>query len=210
MRWLIRVGIASVLFAAFQMTRPMVIRSKMRSEQTSAVNNLRRIGIALFEFETEYGSFPDSTTAAVVKANTGTKLRLTDRTSNDVFVQLLAAGLGEEKMFETFSKATQRPDGEWSTDKTALAHGETGFAIILGSSAGNPSRPVLFGPVIPGTTIFDAKTFDGKAIVLKLDNSVTSASINASGRAMMMKGHELLDPNNPIWGGKAPDVRWPK
>lgn len=161
--------------------------------------------------ETEYGRFPDKVTALEIQPKTGTPLTLSDRTSNDVFIQLLASGIGgSETYFATYSSDTRKPDGDWSSDATALEHGETSFAFVSGlSTKGNPSCPIVFGPVIPGTKILDAKSFDGKAVLLKLDNSVTSRPIDSEGR-IMINGFDLLDPKNPIWNGKAPDIKWPK
>ncbi len=208
--WMSAVGIASMLALVVYLTRPIVIRSHRNSAQTSAVSSLRFIGMGLLEFESEYRRFPDKTTAAQIKRKTGTKLTLSDRTSNDVFVQLITAGLAEERRFDTYSKSANTPDGVCNSDATALAHGETGFAYVSGLSPNdNPSLPLVFGPVIPGTSRLDPTAFDGMAVVLKLDNSVTSLPISPDGK-IISNGHDLLDPKNPLWGGKAPDVKWPK
>lgn len=91
-----------------------------------------------------------------------------------------------------------------------LNHGNTSFANIAGVDAkGNPDTPLIFGPVTPGTTTLDTESNDGKVVVLKLDSSVNNYSINSSGK-IMYHGMDLLDPKNPIWGGKAPDVKWAK
>jgi hypothetical protein len=63
--------------------------------------------------------------------------------------------------------------------------------------------------VIPATSRLDPTAFDGRAMVLKLDNSVMSLPINPDGK-IMANGHDLLDPKNPLSGGKVPDVKWPK
>ena len=53
----------------------------------------RQLGLALFEFETEYGKFPDSSTVTAVRRNTGSTLTLPDHTSNGLFAQLIASGI---------------------------------------------------------------------------------------------------------------------
>jgi hypothetical protein len=203
--------LGAILVFSVVVTRPMIKRQRIKANHTSAVSSLRGISIGLSEFESVYGSFPDSATALEIKRKTGTPLTLSDKTSNDVFVHLFAAGIvNSEKIFATHSGFTKKPDDDWSSDATALAHGETGFAFVAGlSPKGNPSCPIVFGPVIPGTRKLDVDSFDGKAVILKLDMSVASAPIDASGR-IVVNGRDLLDPKNPIWGGKAPDVRWPK
>jgi hypothetical protein len=49
--------------------------------------------------------------------------------------------------------------------------------------------------------------FHDKAVVLKLDNSVTSMPINGA-RHVMSNGMNLLDPANPIWGGEEFTTAW--
>ena len=206
--WFLFIGILVFLVVV---AIPMIQRERMKARQTSAVSSLRIIGLALFEFESDYGRFPDGVSAAEIKRKTGSRLTLADKTSNDVFVQLLAAEIAfSEIIFATHTAATRKPDDVWSSDATALAQGETGFAYISGlSSDGNPSLPLAFGPVIPGTSRLDPTAFDGKAVVLKLDNSVTSLPISPDGK-IIYNGRDLLDPKSPLWGSKVPDVKWSK
>ncbi|MEO7098588.1 MAG: hypothetical protein ABI162_04445, partial [Luteolibacter sp.] len=179
--------------------------------QTESVNNARQIGLALFEFDTEYGKFPEASTAAEVKHRTGSALTLGGNSSNDLFAQLFAAGICQsEAMFYAKAKLIKKPDGIWTSDARVLAHAECGFAYIAGlDSKGNPSTPIVFGPVIPGTRTLDASSNDGKVVVLKMDNSVSSFPINSAGK-VIIGGLDFLDPRQPYWNGKAPDVRWPK
>ncbi|WP_348223476.1 hypothetical protein [Luteolibacter sp.] len=206
--WLFR---GAILIFSVGVILPMVNKQRMKANQTSAICSLKGIGMCLFEFESEYGSFPDSTTAMELKRKTGSSLKLSDKTSNDVFVQVLASGIATtESMFSSCTGSTSKSDGNWSSDATALEHGETGFAYVSGlTTKDNPSIPMVFGPIIPGTKTVDSKAFDGKAVALWLDNSVTSLPIDGTGR-ILINGRDLLDPGNPIWNGKAPDVRWPK
>ena len=91
-----------------------------------------------------------------------------------------------------------------------LEHGECSFAYISGlDSKCHPDTPLVFGPVIPGTTTLDRSSCDGKAVILKIDNSVMSYPINSAGK-IIINGLDLLDPRQPFWHGKAPDVKWPK
>ena len=39
------------------LTAPMVIRQRKKADQTEATSNARQIGLAMFEFETEYARF---------------------------------------------------------------------------------------------------------------------------------------------------------
>lgn len=178
---------------------------------TEAISNARQIGLALDEFRNEYGRFPDSTTAAEVERKSGSTLTLSNRSSNDLFAQLIAANITRtERMFYANAKLAIKPDDVCNTDATALAHGECVFAYISGVDPNaNPGTPIAFGPVIPGTMTLDLKSNNGKAAVLRLDYSVTSLPINSSGQILYGRT-PLLDPRLPYWNGKAPDVKWPK
>lgn len=74
---------------------------------------------------------------------------------------------------------------------------------------GAPDTPIVFGPVIPGTRNFDKKANGGTIVVLRNDNSVSGIPIDPAGKLTLL-GLDFLDPRQPYWHGKAPDVRWPK
>jgi len=174
-------------------------------------NNARQIGLALFEFETEYGSFPNDSTAAAVKKDHPTHgLDLTGTSSNAAFRQLFAADMtSSERMFFAKIPASIRPD-DLITPREALKKGEVGFSYISGlSSADGPLTPIVLTPLIPGTTKFDPKPFKGRAIVLFIDNSVRSFDIEDDGH-IYDKGLDLLSPKHPVWKGKKPDIRYPE
>jgi type II secretory pathway pseudopilin PulG len=193
---------------------PLVLRSPKKADQTEAVNNARQIGIALKEFETEYGKFPDPSTIAEVRRRTGTLIPLGSKSSNDFFRQLhlvcIANGFTpSELMYYAKGPGVHRPDNV-TTGADALAKGECGFTYFLGAnSAINPHRPVAVTPMIPGTDRFDSKPFKGKAVVLQLDGSVTSLPIDKDGHALM-GGKNLMDLHHPVWDGHAPVIAWPE
>ena len=200
-----------ILIVLAVLIAPMTIRCRKKSEQTEAISNARQIGLALLEFETEYGTFPSDETAKEVAADyPECKLDLSGRSSNALFRQLFAASLTQsEAMFYAQIKGTKRPDGEAAPGK-ALASGEVGFGCVAGiSTGGDPARPIAFCPIIPGTDRFDPKPFEGKAVILRIDNSVVSMAIDKNGHAIF-EGKNILSAGHPVWRGKAPDIRYPE
>jgi prepilin-type N-terminal cleavage/methylation domain-containing protein len=212
---LVELLVVIVIIAALAgLTAPMVIRQRKKADQTEAVNNARQIGLALFEFETEYGTFPDSATATAVTAATGQPV--TDASdANAKFRQLIAAGIAQsEAMFYAKTAFTKKPDGVIDPIATeALKQGEVGFGMLIRadntglSAAGNPARPILGAPFkIDMSGKFDPDFYDGKAVILKLDNSVTSLNIVKSGNdagEVLLNGKKLLDnTTGSVW---APD-----
>ncbi|HEX7261859.1 MAG TPA: hypothetical protein VF258_08600 [Luteolibacter sp.] len=162
----------------------------------------------LCEFEAEYGKFPDATTIAAVRKKSGSTLPLGTKSSNDFFRQLLAAGIAKtESIFYDKIKNVLKPDGVESGGD-AIAKGECGYAYLSGlSSKGNPSRPLVVTPLIPGTDRFDPTRFDGKAVILKMDNSVSSHPIDKAGH-VIIGGVNILDPTHPVWGSDKPVLVW--
>lgn len=207
---LVELLVVIVIIAALAgLTAPMVIRQRKKADQTEAVNNARQIGIALLEFETEYGTFPDASTATTVATNTATTA-VSGNTANDRFRQLIRAGIAQsEPMFYSKTSYTKKPDGITTTDAQALGAGEVGFGMMVKadntalSGAGNPSRPILLTPFDSALTgeRFDFDVYDGKAVVWKLDSSVTSISIIKATGLIKISGEDLTASNaNSVWG----------
>jgi hypothetical protein len=177
--------------------------------RTVAMSNIRQIGLTLFAFDEDYGRFPDASTISAVQAATGTPLNLGDSSSNQLFRQLLSTVGTSEQIFWAKTPATRKkPNDVLGTD--AIAPGECSYSYVTGlTSSGDPETPVVMIPMIRGTLKFDPKPFDGKAIVLSLDNSATALPIDKNGD-VILNGMNLFDPRQPFWRGKAPDIKYPE
>lgn len=198
-----------MLFACPSLPGQVLLPQLKRAAATEALNNARQIGLALIEFEAEYGSFPTAETRKKVEEATGAKLPADDNTSNSVFRQLIAAGIaGNEALFFAKIPGAKKGDNDAGAGKM-LAKGENGFAYIAGlGTTGNPTRPLVVCPLVAGTANFDPKPFGGKALVLRIDGSVQMLPIGADGK-VLVEGVELLSKDHPVWAGKAPDIRHP-
>lgn len=183
---------------------------RQAAKRTATISNLKIIGAMLIEFDSEYGTYPDAKTAKDVKDATGTKLKLEGGTSNAYFCQLLAGGGGKtEKIFQ-FGAPAKPADDKFATDEEALAKGECDFAYLPGANSSNePGRPLVLGPLVPGKLEFDPKPFEGKALILRNDNSVVAQPINEKGE-VIINGKSLFDPSQDYWEKKKPEVAWPK
>ncbi len=202
--WLLLFG-SIVLFFSFIFIHTMP-GDRYGADRTEAISNLKQIGLALYEFQKQHGTFPNDQTAVQHPS----EFNLSGTSSNALFRQLFAAEIVEsEQMFYAKFPGISKPDGDTSPGHL-LEKGEVAFAYIAGlSTKDNPSLPIAFGPVIPGTNRFDPKPFKGKAIILRIDNSVSVIRIKENGEAFT-GGESLLDPNNKLWNGKAPDIRYPE
>jgi len=195
------------------LTAPMLVKQRGPHDQGDATSNLRQIGLALFEFETEYGAFPsEATVTEVTKRNPGHTFNLSGTSSNALFRQLFAVQITQsEQMFYAKAHGATKPDGD-ITPGHLLEKGEVGFGYITMtgiSTEAEPILPIAFAPIIPGTRKFDQKAFKGKAAILLTDNSVRSLVIDEDGQAIY-QGHDILSPAHPIWKGRTPAIHYPE
>lgn len=191
---------------------PLLIRRSCRDfNRTQAINNLRQIGLALFEFDSEYGSFPSADTIADVREETGTDLELGDASSNQLFRQLIATGWKSEKPYFCYKPPpARRPDDVVSKGR-ALEPGECSWGYVADlSSTLAPGTPILFGPLVPGTRRFDPIPLRGKAMILSTDNSIRAEEIDPKTGQVIKNGMDLFDPSQPWWAGKTPDIKLPE
>lgn len=212
--WIWGVGLICATITLAGLTAPMAIRCKKKSDTVEAVNNLRQLGLALFEFETFYGEFPSNNTISDLKSqNLSSTIPLGTTSSNDYFRQLLAAEVAmSEDMFYAKLKGSKKPDNDYQGN-LALEFGECSFTYIHGLSTKNdPETPVAFWPVVKGQRKFDykfAKKINANAVILRIDNSVRSYPISKSGQ-VLINGKDIFDPTQPFWNGTPPDIKWPE
>jgi type II secretory pathway pseudopilin PulG len=189
---------------------PLVIRQRKKADQAEAMNNARSFGLALQEFKTEYGRFPDETTAARVAEAAGTP-GISGNSANDRFRQLIQSGIIQsESLFHANAAGVRIPDGLIDADNF-LAPGECAFAYVENVvTTDATARPLAMTPFVPGTLSFDHLPFDNKAVILWTDNSVRSLPIDRNTGEVMLDGRNLLDPDHPIWAGKPPMIALPE
>ena len=192
------------------LSAPMIIRQRKKADQTEAISNARSFSLALYEFEADYGSFPNAATAPLV-ADYSNNPEITGSSSNARFRQLFDAGITQsEQMFYAKSSGSQKPDGNISPDNL-LAPGECGFGYIENIRTDDKTpRPIAMAPFKPGSDEFDPTPFDGKAVILWSDSSVRSLPIDRTNGEAILDGRNLLDPTHPVWGGTPPSLLLPE
>lgn len=211
--------VITIIAALVGLTAPMVMKQVKKGPFVEALGNSKQIGLALMEFEKDYGSYPDKDTLNDVKQNTESPLAQVGGTfSNDYFRQLLAAGQGNEKMFYAKAVGTRKPDEITTPPTKALEAGEVGFGYIMDgttafSSSNNTNIPVAVTPLLRGSSeLFDAGPFGDKVVVLRIDGSANELPISKSKKAMLAGGKSLLQKgDDTVWGSDiTPKVAPPK
>jgi hypothetical protein len=200
--------LAAVLVVLFAL--PSLLRRPYDEGTPESVNNLKQLSLTLADFDDDYGRFPDASTVAAVQKATGTTFPLGDRSSNELFRQLIASTAKSESIFWAWTSFTPRkPDNDLSSEK-ALSKGECAFTYIAGLSRADPGdTPLAMSGVIPGTWNFDPKADKKSAAVLFIDGSVKRYPLDKDGN-VTLSGMNFFDPRQPHWHGKVPDIKWPE
>ena len=218
---LVELLVVIVIIAALAgLTAPQLIRMRKKGDQVVAMNNGKSMVLALGDFSSEYGGFPDRETAKQVTENTGSPLNLSGDTSNDYFRQLIAAGVAksEDPFFSKTPYSTKKPDNNMR-GADALKAGEVGFGYIMNGlvALGNddPNRIIAATPLLNATTKgeFDIGPLDGKAALVYLDSSVKMVTIREDNKKVAVSGSKtLLDAGeNTLWGADIkPVLKAPK
>lgn len=210
--WIILI-IVALLIAL--MAVPLLVRERRRGDGKSqnAVWNARSLGLALDQFATEFGSFPDELTALKIHAQIGTDWKLTGKSANDPLRQLIAAGiLKSEADFYAKTAFSVKPDNRCENTDTAIGPGELGFGYLMNGTraldrSGNPARGILCAPLAMeqgavSSKFFDPAPYGGKAVILRIDTSVQAVPIEKDSKlAMLGGGKSLLDTGlDTVWG----------
>jgi hypothetical protein len=92
-------GYLSVIFITILagLTTPLILRLKMKGDQTEALHNLKQIGVALSEFDDYFGSYPNDSTVAAVADASNTEV-ITGNSSNAYFRQLIRSKILQSEM----------------------------------------------------------------------------------------------------------------
>lgn len=221
-------GVGIVVFAGLVFAiYPLILRHRRAVDRTTALNHMKEIGECLIEFDTQYGNFPDDQTAQDVTDATKTDFILRGQYSNDYFRQLLVNSAWKDRKYKhedifwcKTPQSPKKPDNDFTTSARALAAGEVGFSYIMRtqgegqSVAGEPGRAVVMAPSdqFRADWTFDPGVFEGMALVLRLDNSVSAVQIRESDRKILTKSGRVFGESGESmpWGDVDPVLCAPR
>ena len=127
-------------------TAPVIIRQRQKADQTEAVSNARSFGFAMFEFQTEYGKYPDDETAAMVASATGTT-QVTGTSSNARFRQLIRAGSPGPRRLTTPSPA--EPIDRTGSSMMTMPSGKANVVSPISGTSSPPTESRARSPWHP-------------------------------------------------------------
>lgn len=167
-------------------------------EVSHALRTSKSIGYALWNFEQEYGAFPNEETAEKLKLEHPEMPQLLGtESSNDFLRQLHVAGF-----VDVDSIFNDLPRERSQSLETFLGPGECHYAYVVWEKTPPAGAPLLVAPVKAGQKALGSK-FSSRAVVLRVDMSVSDPRIRPGGK-------DFFDWSQPHWGGQRPRIVWPE
>ena len=165
--WVVCWGIGVCFVLLLVLAGAPFLRRRGGHNQVYTMNNGKSLVLALYDFSSEYGGFPDDETAEMLRERTASPLKLKGEFSNDYFRQLIAAGVAKsERPFHSESSYSPRtPDNQFEGAE-CLKAGEVGFAYIMNGykalPSDDPNRIIACAPVLDSaaTGQFDPEPFN--------------------------------------------------
>ncbi len=177
---------------------PVLMGQKKKGDLTKATLNAKQIGYAMFNFDEEFGSFPDTFT--VEDLDDGAVLNGSGvGSSNGFFSQLIAAGhVDQEEPFYCKANFTKVPDNNRKTSSDILKAGEVGFSYVMRdsskglSSSVNSAIPLIVAASNGTAGKYDRSVYNKKAVVLRVDMSAAALSVDENNDIKLKGGVDLL------------------
>jgi prepilin-type N-terminal cleavage/methylation domain-containing protein len=215
--------VIAIIAALAGLAVPQILRARKSADRAEATNNLKQLGLALFSFEEQYGTFPSrqiyQDNSNQFKNGTG------GDTANDLLGMLLAGGFSDsEEIFfaKGGSRSSKKPDNVFNTPANLLEPGECGFGYVMlqgdmamSTTSNNSGCALAVAPLKPNSggsnPEFNDKPYDGKAVYLRIDQAVKQNRIDDSGKVGIPGNRTLFDTGpDTVWDTDNPDVKAPK
>ncbi|MGJ8697585.1 MAG: hypothetical protein ACSHYF_14805 [Verrucomicrobiaceae bacterium] len=198
---------------------PATLGCRRASHRARIINNIKQIGIALYDFDYTYDHYPQPGIPEELLPQYPQK----DRTdSNYLLGQLIAGQCTDTELIFEMGHSTGREffaDDIFEKQEDILRAGESEVIYIsaMGDdplSSGNTTSdtPIVLALANPGTTTFDTKYLRGEAVYLRGDSSVALTKLNKNGLPLLKgQGQKTLFDTGPdtIWGDAKPQIHYP-
>ncbi len=191
-----------VVFLILLFSTPALLTSSKKGPRMKSVQDAKQIWYALYNFESEYGSYPNEATANLLREKFPNQARLLrTKSSNDFFRQLIVAGsIDTDELFD-IDGADGQIDGSHMIES-----GECMYAYVVWEGELPEGAVLLMGPVKPGKTSLDDQFDDSPhrssalSVVCFADGSIKCPPVDS----------DFFDWSQPHWGGKKPKIVWPE
>lgn len=199
--------VIAIIVALAALATPAIMKQRKKADMVQAVSNAKNIHLIMLDFEGDFGSFPDSTTAQ----ESSNAQAFTGNASNILLGQLIAEGYVKSE--DIFYAKGGNPAGNKKPDNvitpistsTILKAGECGFAytLVTGgnstkqgeralSTSDNGAIPLLATPVASSQGTFKTEPFDERGVYVRIDGAARSERINSTDQQIKLGGGKTL------------------
>jgi prepilin-type N-terminal cleavage/methylation domain-containing protein len=213
--------VIAIIVALAALATPAILKQRKKVDMTQAVSNSKQIYLLLMDFEGDFGSFPDATTAAA----SNNAQQFTGNFANNMLGQLIAEGYTtSEAIFYAKGgnpSGNAKPDDVINPVGQILRQGECGFSytLVTGGSSSNTGQrglstsdnggiPILCAPIQTGGTnaIFKPAPYDNRGVYLRVDGSARQERINVQDNTIRIGGNRSLFQGGigTVWGDTNP------
>jgi len=214
--------VIAIIAALAGLALPAILGTRKRAAATECTSNMKQVGLLLFQFSQDYGSYPSKTLAE--ENSRIFKNVSTGDSANALLGQLIASKLTKsEEIFyaKGGSPTKKKPDNVINSPAKLLQPGECGFGYVMftGDEAlgpdSNTGLPVLVAPLESNSGGSSPKLNDepygGKAVYLRVDQSVRQDPIDEDTGEILIPGNLSLFERgeDTVWDDKTADVKAP-
>ena len=216
--------VIAIIAALAGLATPAILRAKKSADLTEATNNLRNLGIFMFAFEDEFGTFPSE---EIYSDNQNRFKNASGGTDANALLGLLIAGgfTNSEEVFYAKGGASinKKPDNVTNSPAKLLQAGECGFGYVMinqseaMSTSDNGGRPLLVAPLEKNSggsnPQFNDNPYNGRGVYLRIDQSVKQNQVEVDEGTCLLPGNQHLfeTGENSVWGSDLqPDVKAPE
>ena len=185
-----------------------------------AIQNAKQIGYALYNFEDDFGSYPNDKTAKSILDSDADAFLSSAGGSNYYFSQLIAGGyVDQEAPFYANVEGVNVPDNMKNSADELLGAGEVGFAYVVWDEELDvdqlpPVAPLLMtfleerkkGLAEPSSWFRNSKR---RLIIFRADMTASALRSDSKG-IVKVRNKDYFDWSQPHWGGQKPKIVWPK
>jgi prepilin-type N-terminal cleavage/methylation domain-containing protein len=215
--------VIAIIAALAGLATPAILRAKKSADLTEATNNLRNLGIFMFAFEDEFGTFPSE---EIYTDNQNRFKNASGGTDANALLGLLIAGgfTNSEEVFYAKGGASinKKPDNVTNSPAKLLQAGECGFGYVMinqseaMSTSDNGGRPLLVAPLEKNSggsnPQFNDNPYNGRGVYLRIDQSVKQNQIDDTDKTILLPGnlHLFETGEDTVWDQDNPFVQAPK
>jgi prepilin-type N-terminal cleavage/methylation domain-containing protein len=215
--------VIAIIAALAGLATPAILRAKKSADLTEATNNLRNLGIFMFAFEDEFGTFPSE---EIYSDNQNRFKNASGGSDANALLGLLLAGgfTNSEEVFYAKGGASvnKKPDNVINSPAKILEAGECGFGYVMinqseaMSTSDNGGRPLLVAPLERNSggsnPQFNDNPYNGRGVYLRIDQSVKQNQIDETDKTILLPGnlHLFETGEDTVWDQDNPFVQAPK